>query len=62
MGAHICEFVMQTRGGSSLTLMGFLCVCMMAQSAEVSVSKCNSVLFVLFVGHFISQFVQTNCT
>ena len=53
--------MMTTGGGLSLTLMEFLCACMMAQSAEVSVSKCNSVLFgwpVLGPGQFVGQFVQ----
>ena len=52
---------MMTGVGSSLTLMGFLCVCMITQSAEVCVSKCNSVLFgwpVPGPGQFVGQFEQ----
>ena len=50
---------MTTGGGSSLTLVGFLCVCMVAPSAEVSVTNCNIVLFGLFVGHFVGEFAHT---
>ena len=59
---NIYEFSMMTRGGSSLTLTGFLCVYAVAPGAEVSVTKYNSVLFrwpVPGSGQFVGQFVYT---
>jgi len=56
---HICGSVMTTGGDLSLTLMGFLCVCILAQSAGVSVSKYNSVLFGWLVREWFIRGYQT---
>ena len=56
---HMCGFVTTTGGGPSLTLMGFLCVCILVQSAGVSVSKYNSVLLGWLVREWFVRGYQT---
>ena len=56
---HMGGFVMTTGEGLSLTLMGFLWVCLLAQSAGMSVSKYNSVLFGWLVHEWFVRGYQT---
>ena len=46
-----------------MTLTGFLCVCVVEQNTEVSVTKYNSVLLgwpVPRLGQFVGEFAHTN--